>query len=210
MASDWAGLTWVVIVLGAYVAWRQVNEAREAREERTRPFVIIDFHPWSSIIELVITNVGSTLARDVRFNFTPRLETTHDEQGGRGKIADLNVFQKGIPALAPGREIKMFFDQFPARLEAGLPMTYAVRVSYSDPKGKPLAEETVLDLEAYVGTGGITRRGLHDIHRQLEEIAKSVKRWTDWDGLKVLTREDRGRRRDELDARDAHHDDSPA
>jgi hypothetical protein len=27
----------------------------------------------------------------------------------------------------------------------------------------------------YLGTGGITRHGLHDIHKQLEEIAKSLK-----------------------------------
>jgi hypothetical protein len=72
----------------------------------------------------------------------------------------------------------------------GLPMTYLATISYKDGTGRSHSEETVLDLEAYIGTGGITRRRLHDIHKQLEEISKNVERWTDYAGLKVLTRED--------------------
>lgn len=60
-SSDWAGLTFVVLVVAAFVAWRQVKEAQRLREEQARPFVIIDFHPWSTIIELKIKNVGTSL-----------------------------------------------------------------------------------------------------------------------------------------------------
>jgi hypothetical protein len=206
-SSDWAGLTFVVIVAAAVVAWRQVKEARRLREdqrrlreEQARPFVLIDFHPWSTIIELKITNTGRTLARDVRFAFDPPLTTTHDTSG-RGDLMELNVFKTGIPSLAPGKEITLFFDQFPTRIEKGLPLTYNVQVSYKDPAGKPYSEPTVLDLSMYLGTGGVTRHDIHDVHKRLKEIADSMRRWTDFSGLKVMTRADIERRNEEREAR---------
>ena len=83
-----------------------------------------DFHPFSTIIEIRITNIGTTLARDVRFKFTPPLATTHDDTPGRSNLMNLNLFQEGISSLAPGKEIRLFFDQFPARVGAKLPMAY--------------------------------------------------------------------------------------
>ena len=193
-STDWAGLTFVVLVVAAIVAFWQVREARRLREDQARPFVTVDFHPWSTLIELKIKNTGATLARDVQFDFDEPLVTTHDANSGRGSLMDLSLFKNEIPALVPGKEITLFFDQFPARLEAGLPMTYKLQVSYESPSGKRYSEPTVLDLQMYVGTGGITRHGLHDIHKQLKTMADTLKRWSDFEGLKVLTRSDIKRR----------------
>lgn len=177
-SSDWAGLTFLFVAIAALVAAWQAREARRLREEQARPFVIIDFHVWSTIIELRIKNIGATLARDVQFEFRLPVTTTHDETAGRGKLMELNLFKNGIPSLAPEKEIKFFFDQFPSRIEAGLPMTYAVTVSYNGTGRKRYSVETVLDLEMYVGTGGITRYGIHDIHERLKEIAAILKKRT--------------------------------
>jgi|SRR5215216_6410133 len=152
-SSDWAGLTFLAVTGALLVAWRQVKEAQRLRKEQARPFVVIDFHPWSTIIELLITNTGSTLARNVRFQFTPPLVSTHDDATERGRISDLNLFKNGIPSLAPRKEIRTFFDEFPARLDRGLPMSYDVGVSYEDPSGERYSETTSLDLAMYIGTG---------------------------------------------------------
>jgi hypothetical protein len=189
-SSDWAGLTFLALLVAAFVAWRQVKEAQRLREEQARPFVIVDFDAWRTIIELTIKNIGTTLARDVKFDFVPPLTTTHDETSGRGNLMELNVFKNGIPTLAPGKEITLFFDQFPSRIEQGLTMRYEVQVTYENPVGKAYSEPTVLDLAMYLGTGGISRHGLHDIHKRLKEISDSLKKWTDHAGLKVLTAED--------------------
>jgi hypothetical protein len=190
-ATDWAGVTCVVLIVAAFVAWRQVKEARKLREEQARPFIVIDFKPWSTIIELTITNYGKTLARDVKFDFVPALATTHDDTPGRGKIMDLNLFKNGIPSLAPSKEIKLFFDQFPARVAAELPMTYDVRISYRDTTDKAYSEVAVLDLSMYVGTGGITRHTIHDVHKRLEELVREVKKWTFFGGgIKTMSRKD--------------------
>lgn len=200
--SALSALTLLVLVVAAIIAWRQVREAQSLREDQARPFVLIDFEPVSTIVEITITNIGKTLARDVHFKFDRSLESTHDRPGDvRGPVKDLNVFKTGIPSLAPGKEIRVFFDQFPSRVEAKLPMTYEVEVTYRNPAGKDFREQMVLDLMMYYGTGGITRHGLHDLHKQLKEIADNMKRWTDFAGLKVLTYKDMKERQKEWDVR---------
>jgi hypothetical protein len=183
------------------VAWRQANEARRLREEQARPFVIIDFHPWSTIIELKIKNVGTTLARNVKFEFNPAMSTTLDDTPGRGPIMDMNLFRNGIPSLAPGKEITILFDRFPTRVEQNLPLTYDVRVSYTDNSGTPWSEPTVLDLAMYLGTGGITRHDIHDVHKRLEEIVREIRKWTfSGGGVKVMDREDIKAHNEEMEA----------
>jgi len=198
--ADWAGLTFLVLLGAAGVAYVQAREARRLRKDQARPFVVIDFHPSrSTFIELKITNTGRTLATNVSFDFDKPLRTTLDYIEGRGDLMALSLFSKPMPGLAPGKEITVLFDQFPDRLQAGLPLTYSVAVSYSDPAGNTYERETsILDLEMYIGTGGITQNDLHDVHARLTEIAGNIKRWTDSGGLKVLTRGDLRRRRAEL------------
>jgi hypothetical protein len=75
-ASDWAGLQFVVLVVAALVAYRQVSEARRLREEQARPFVLIDVVVWNTIAEFTITNSGATIARNVRFEFNPPLKSS--------------------------------------------------------------------------------------------------------------------------------------
>jgi hypothetical protein len=124
-------LTFLVLAAAAAFAWFQVREARRLRKEQARPFVLIDFDAWGTIVELRITNIGKTIARDIRFKFDPSLTSTHDALGDpRGRVGDLSLFKDGIPSLAPGKEIKIFFDHFPGRLEAKLALTYHVTVSY--------------------------------------------------------------------------------
>jgi hypothetical protein len=198
--DDWAGLTFLVIAIGAFVAWRQVREARKLREEQARPFVVLDFEPSGAqnMINLKITNLGKTIARNVKFQFDPPLTTAKDERAGWTPIADLALFKNGIPSLPPGKVITLFFDDFGVRKGAGLPAQYGVVSSYTDPLGKPYEERTVLDLSIYFGVMHITRHEIHDVHNQLALIVQLLKRWTHPDGLKILTLEDRKRYRAEL------------
>jgi len=92
-------------------------------------------------------------------------------------VKDLNIFTNGIPFLAPGREIKLFFDRFPPRIEQQLPTAYDVRVSYSDNEGEKYADPLALDLEMYLGTGGVTIHTIHDVHKRLEELVREIKGW---------------------------------
>jgi hypothetical protein len=71
----------VIILVAALVARSQLREARVLRESQTRPFVLIEYRvEASSLIYLRIANLGSTMARKVRFTITPGLVTTRGDQ----------------------------------------------------------------------------------------------------------------------------------
>jgi hypothetical protein len=199
-AAAWAALTFVALVASAIVGLRQVFEARGLRKAQTRPFVVVDFHPWQTFVDIEITNLGSTLATDVAFEFNPPLQSTMDGDA-RGTFRELNLFRNGIPTLPPGKKIVVLFDQFPSRLQANLPLTFGAIVSYRGPDGEKYRDEITLDLAMYVGTGTITQHGLHEIHRELKAMADAMKRWTEFEGLKVTTRADRRERDAEMLAR---------
>jgi hypothetical protein len=86
-------------------------------------------------------------------------------------------------------------------------MTYEVTISYSDSTGKRhYADPSVLDLSMYLGTGGIHHDGVHDL-KQLKQISDNLKRWTDTDGLKIMSRADIRQRSAE---REAHYEERQA
>jgi hypothetical protein len=138
-STDWAAVTawaaWatvaVYIGLGIF-AWIQVLQARRLREEQARPFVIVDFEP-GFLVYLTVANLGRTMARDVSIRFDKPLEST---LSGPREIDESPLFREPIPTLPPGKKIRVLFDQYAARMEAKLPLTYDVTLRYKGPTGK--------------------------------------------------------------------------
>jgi hypothetical protein len=176
----------VVLIVAAIFAWRQVKEARELREEQNRPFVVVDFDVEEGyMIYLEVVNMGTSLARDVRIEIDPALESAIDID-----ISKLKMLNEGIATLAPGKKYRTFFDMSFRRNEdrPDLPMNYTARVRCSDEKRKRCYDETLnLDLDQYMHINTVTRHGLHDIHGQLEKIRKVFEKWTSGTGSGVLT-----------------------
>ena len=190
-SDTWAGLQFGVLVIAALVAWRQVGEARRLREEQARPFVIIDLQVFSTIAEFKITNIGATIARDVRFEFTPELASTFDGATFEMPLAETALFKRGLPSLPPGKEITTLFDQLPTRFATELPDDYEVRISYSDPLGHRYAETMTVGMSALRDLTRINRKTIDDIHKQLENMVKEMKKWTNvTSALKVMTPDD--------------------
>jgi hypothetical protein len=188
--ADWAGLQFAVLVAAAIVAWRQVREAVHAREERTRPFVVIDLRVYQTIAEFTITNLGATIARNVRFAFDPPLRSSRDLGPNMTPLSETNLFRHGIPSLAPGKEVVALFDQLPHRLAQGnLPDDYEVTVTYEGPtRRKPYSETMTVGYSYLREVGRTHRRDIHDVHRELERVSREVRKWTAvGSGLKVMT-----------------------
>jgi hypothetical protein len=181
-ATDWAAVTawaaWatvaVYVVLGIF-AWIQVLQARRLREEQARPFVIVDFEP-GFLVYLTVENVGRTMARDVSIRFDKPLQST---LSGPREIDESPLLRKPIPTLPPGRKIRVLFDQYAARLEAGLPLTYDVTLRYEGPFGKKEWEHPYrLDLGIYLGSQE-PPKGLPELVTEVENIRKELQKWRD-------------------------------
>lgn len=165
----------VVLIVAAFVAWRQVREARELREEQQRPFVVVDFDLQNGYMTfLEVVNLGTSLARDVRIEIDPPLASASDVD-----LADLKMLNEGIATLAPGTKYRTFFDMGFRRAKSDLPMNYTASVSYTDEKGRRSFQETLnLDLDLFMNLISITRHDVHDVNKRLEEIRDLLKKWT--------------------------------
>lgn len=178
-----AALTLVVYVFLLAYAMKQVAEARRSREEQSRPFVIVDFEPgWATFI--VVENIGRTAAREVTMSFDPPLSATVAPPWAWEAST---AFTSGIPLLPPGRRLRVFFDALTPRFDAGLPMTYNVKLTYKGPPGirKAFEDQYVLDLNIYRG-GSPPEDGLPEIAKHLKDLREVLKSWThSIDGLRV-------------------------
>lgn len=193
-------LTALIAAVAAVYAARQVRLARLDREDRNRPFVTVSLRPSHGIVaNIVIRNEGSTVARNVRFTFTPEWESSDP---ARTQIRESKVWREGIPNLVPGQEVAMFADMFPERHKSTLPRTYDVEVSCDGRKRRwrrspqRLTERYVLDFDIFYGYTTATLWGLHDIGEAVRRINAKMDRWQEGAGgpLSVVVRD--GDRRD--------------
>ncbi len=98
---------------------------------------------------------------------------------------------RGIPTLAPSMRLRTVFD-YSAERPKEWEQTYTATVIYADRAGTPHTDRFVLDLSMYFDMTWIDRKGLHDIHGQLEKLTKEIHNMrTGWDRTMPNITEDR-------------------
>lgn len=167
--------TLVVAGVATFIARRQLKQARELREEEAAPFVVVDVVPSRNgfSLDLVIENIGKTLATDVRIAFDPPISSTLDGSGY--DLADWSPLKEGIATLAPGRRLMALFDTGPQRYQAKLPLRYDVVVTCKDSRGRqqpPLPY--VADLNLIYGRMYVAEKGVDEAVKELEGIRKAL------------------------------------
>ena len=175
----------LVAIVAGYLVWKQVAHAREAREDQTRPYVIVDFEFSELQVFLAVKNVGASPARDVTVTFDRPLQRPYPNDD---PVEEFAVFSRGIPMLAPGRSILIDFgsgpDFFPE--ENGVPLRYEATVRYKALHGKTVYDDPPLILDLQPFRHAIIRRDdLHQIALHLKEIRKLMNAWTAGRRLKI-------------------------
>jgi hypothetical protein len=99
---------------------------QRCRRNRPAPSLSVDLEP-GFLVYLVVENVGRTMARNV--TITPDKPFKSTLPGPR-EIEETPPFREPIPALPPGKKIRVLFDSVPARLNSDLPRAYDVTVRY--------------------------------------------------------------------------------
>jgi hypothetical protein len=173
--------TMAVAIAAAAIAYKTVGEARRLREDQARPFVTVTLEPSGvsrHFLDLVVRNLGTTVAHEVRFSFDQPLRSTNDEFGYA--IGGVKFLHDGISTLAPGAEYRVMFDSIPARHEANqrggsLPDSYVVTVSYNSRNGKPLPpEEYVLDSALSRGAPYAQEFKVHDLVTEVAKLRETL------------------------------------
>jgi hypothetical protein len=158
----------ILLVFGGYLGWRQLRA-------QFRPFVVVDLEIRTPFIQLVVANLGTTMARDVQFKFDPRLESTRDGRPRTTPIADVSLFRDGIPSFPPGKRLVLLFDDGRTRTEAQLPDQYKVQVSYrGDPFKRRIQDSITLDIGTYREWGAIRRKDVHEVAEEIKKLRETL------------------------------------
>ena len=156
----------------------QLSLSRRVRREQLEPFIVVDIAPQSPaspMLNLIITNSGPTVARDVAIRVSPPLRTS---LGPEYEVRLAAAVARKIPTLPPGRSIAFFvdtgfniFDQ-----SRSLPTVYTFEVDCLGPFGPVqkmtyivdlgILEDSVFNKETVVGQ-------LTEIAEKLGRIAES-------------------------------------
>ena len=114
----------------ARAAENTVQEMKAAREEESAPFVVVYFnyiHSRYQSLYLVVENIGKSIARNIKLEFTPSLQVS---QHNRDRIENNTLLKNGIKSLVPNYKIPIPFDFLIPYIQANLPMEYTVTVTY--------------------------------------------------------------------------------
>lgn len=167
--------TFGVAVIAVVAAFRQVREARALREEQARPIVVVDFalDPTTSFFfDIVVKNIGATLASTVKITFDPPIASTLDDS--EQPIGEWSWFHDGFPTIPPGKEYRAMFDTAPERFtRTDLPRRYDVTVEFDGPSGREPALKQTLDLDVYYNGSISECYSAHHIAMALRAIAKA-------------------------------------
>lgn len=189
-ATEWSafgqvGALFVAVIAGILV-WRQVRHTAQAREDQTRPYVIVDFEfqGWEVLLATQHRHDPSDECSD---HIRQALDAPHIDDPD-----ELAVFRDGIPMLAPGRLIAVPFGNGPSffaeNTDEHFPLRYVARVEYSGHGGRKRYRDAdlVLDLMPYKHTL-VARDDLHKISQHLKDVKGLMKSWTSDRRLRVNT-----------------------
>jgi hypothetical protein len=178
--------TAIVAVVAAIFAWRQVTEARRTREAQAQPFVVVNVEPgrvWMNWLTLVVENIGTTLAKDVRITFDPPLTTTVKDND----LTKSALLRDGVAVLPPGRRVETLFDLSHDRLEQKFPMRYDVSVSFRDYRNRQ--QESLpytIDLTYLYDLEQLGEKTMHNLVDEVHQLRTEFEKWRDTDrGLLV-------------------------
>lgn len=167
--------------VSAEVSRKILDEMKAQREAETRPHIVAYFEIQihSSVVDIVVKNIGRSIAENVKLKFTPQLKSSFKSDLGSNLWAN-----EGLGSMPPGKEIRTFFD-FSHSLFGNddIPKSYMVKVDYSGGiEATGYSDTQAMDLNPYKHISSITRHTMHDLVKEVKEsvkyegdIAKSLK-----------------------------------
>jgi hypothetical protein len=182
--EQWDVLTSVVtaaaFVLGALVAliaYRQLQHSRTTHRDQTRPYVMVTVEQSKEtfhMLDLVIRNVGTGPALNLRLKATPPMTRAKDDEYPLWKS---RIFNDPIPMLPPAYRLATFFDNAIDRdkVEKPLPSSHTVQLTYEDSSGHKYEETQVVDVTLHDGLLFGEVFGTNHVAQSLREMEKLFK-----------------------------------
>jgi hypothetical protein len=185
LSAFWAGVTGVTAVVTGVVAIATLLALKRDSRDRSRPVVVADLLPIvlsRGTAEFVVQNVGQSVAKNVRLQFTPPIT---EEMGSlAGYLA--RRYSKQIPTLGPARRLTNIYAHWTGdgsyKLTESVPLEFLVEIAYEDSHSRTYVDKYELSMSTLrnettstpsnTDEAGMQRRAI----RAWEEIARGVHR----------------------------------
>lgn len=161
----------------AWYARNQLREAKVLARDAGQPYLIVDIGPsrWDTqLLVWTVENMGNSLARDVRIEFTPPI------------INSRNTLIRDVwtsPALAPGVRLEWPIDSTANYFNTvGMVMEFVVRIQGVGPYGVldelhyPISLGAIKDSLGARRPDRVVAEEMKKVARQMERIADDVER----------------------------------
>lgn len=153
------------------VARQQLEHAEAVHREQNEPYVVVDIQPAvSGTLVIVVENIGSTVARNVRIEVDPPLESGWGEDLTQ-MLA--RAFSRTFPVLPPRRRLEFLLDEQERFQNTDLPTAYTFTVRCEGPYGPVEDMEYVVDFGTYAETL-IVHGPLRRVEDKLGDIGKEL------------------------------------
>jgi hypothetical protein len=123
-------------------------------------------------IDIVIRNIGTAAALDVKFTIISGEEHSPDTP-----LADIGFFKNGINYLAPGQKIQFFYTSMLGAFEPGTKRQvpcFEIKALFRDTHGDQHDEVFKIDLNEFKGFSHLGDPPLYMIARQVEKMASQM------------------------------------
>jgi hypothetical protein len=185
MEAVWAGVTGVSALVTGSVAILTLRALRQDSLDRTRPVIVVEVLPVvlsHGTSELVVQNVGQSVAKHVRLTFDPPIT----EDMGQMAAFLARRYSQTIPTMAPGRRLTNIYAHWVGdgsdNLAEPVPKQFAATAVYVDAHGRVYEDSYELSLQTLrnqttsspsnTDPAGIQKR----LVQALEAIARGVNR----------------------------------
>lgn len=193
----------IAVIIALVVAFSQLAETRRLRLETLRPFVVVTLESRvNSFADIVITNIGPIIAKDVTFIYEkPLRRGTNEEFSGAEAILDA-----GLPSLAPGQSVDTIFEYSGDRPKGDetLPTRWKMQTRYYGPDGRPFKDDHVLDLTPFLARLYIERNDIHHVHAEIKRIRERFERIDSADGAQEFKKWVQAEREADANSTESH------
>lgn len=154
----------------AKISEMTLHEMKETRDEEYAPYVVIYFDYSKQVMELVIKNIGKTIAKNVRLQFDPNLINSQEEKFD-------SLINEKIDSIPPGYEIRSFFDLSHSYFQKkSSPLKYTVKIIYFGNKPeKEILSSYILDLTHLESLLFLESKGMDELVKAVEQSASIQK-----------------------------------
>lgn len=167
-----SGVVAFATVVYAVLTRKLVDETKKLREAQTEPLVFVTIQPreeWISFIDMVVQNIGSGPAYDVKFNVEQDFTYRENE-----RLSSLGLFRDGIGYMAPGQRIQFFLTSMIENFDEKVKSHPEITVMYTNSGSRQDRRKYILDFGWMVGMRQLGTPPLTEIAKAIKDIQRDI------------------------------------